>query len=115
MKNSILLFLFIGVLIWIGCAKDMFVQEEFECDEVVTHQDLLPIIENSCAYSGCHDGQTEMDYTSYSAMETDFGEMKRRVIDLNDMPPGYATGPLELSEEELRLFSCWIEQDFPEN
>lgn len=89
------------------------------CETVaVTYTDQIePIITRNCSYPGCHaSGFSSGDYSSYEAMlpALDRGRIRRRVIESGDMPPTYATGPKELTEEEFELFSCWLAQGHPQ-
>lgn len=81
------------------------------------------IIDNTCAYSGCHDGLNGVgNYTSFEGINVDIsnGGFFDRVVTqkedpTNGMPPNYATGPTDLSESEFELILCWIENGYPEN
>lgn len=86
---------------------------------------IKAIIDNSCAYVGCHvSGFSSGDYTSYDELKPflDSGSFADRVItqreDANSgMPPNYAPEdrPKDLTPEELELVECWIEGGFLEN
>lgn len=115
MRKFYVISFIITTILWLSCANDSFIQEVLECNQVVTYETLLPVIETNCSYSGCHDGITQPDYNAYDGIQPDFGEMMSRVIDRKDMPPSYAEGPKEMTPEELNMFNCWIEQGFPEN
>ena len=75
------------------------------------------IIDNSCAYAGCHP-----EYDSYERLlpVLQDGSFRSRVITLRSddnigMPPQYAPGdrPQSLSEEEVDILECWLSSDFP--
>lgn len=77
------------------------------------------IIENSCAYAGCHP-----EYDSYEGLlpVLEDGSFRSRVITLRadanvGMPPDYAPAnrPRSLSEEEVNLLECWLDDDFPQD
>ena len=61
---------------------------------------IKAIIDNSCAYSGCHlDGSAPGVYTSYSGLESVVrsGSFKEKVVSLRDdpnlgMPPDFVDG-----------------------
>ncbi len=95
-------------------------------DSVPTYQvDIKPIIDNSCAYAGCHlDGSAPGIYTDYQGLVNviESGKFQEKVISLRDdpvlgMPPDNAPDgrPDDLSQEELELIQCWLENDYPEN
>jgi len=84
---------------------------------------MMTIINLNCSYAGCHaSGAGIGDFTTYSGMlsRLDNGKIKERVIDMKDdasvgMPPNYATGgPIDLTNEQLELFMCWLDNDYPE-
>lgn len=84
---------------------------------------MQDIIDTNCAYGPCHNGTPGVpgNYTSYSGLSIHFGgELFDRVVNrvqdtIFGMPPNYAEGPKDLSEEDLMFFNCWIDQEFPEN
>ncbi len=100
-----------------------------DCDVLVTYDNQVKsIIDRSCAYSGCHDGNgggnPPGNFQSYSGLESFLNdqEFKKFVIDLKDdevvgMPPSYAPAgnPQDLTDEELELIQCWISSAYPEN
>jgi hypothetical protein len=115
-----------------SCMSKKLEQVEPElCDTVmVTYEShIKEIIDNSCAYAGCHDGAGGIgprDYTNLGGMQThlDNGSFKERVIDQKDdeaigMPPNQSVWPQslkdDLTDEELELMQCWINAGYPEN
>ena len=94
------------------------------CDTTITSYNLniKPIIDNSCAYSGCHLDSAPGNFSTYEGMEIFFDVFQERVVSLKDdeefgMPPFYAPDgrPTDLTQEELDLMTCWIDAGFPEN
>lgn len=90
------------------------------CDTLVPTYitDMALLVERTCAYTDCHNsGFSSGDYSSYEDMlsHLEDGEIFKRVIQLRDMPPSYAEGPKELTDEELELFNCWLVNGYPEN
>lgn len=85
------------------------------------------IIDQTCAYSGCHDGSGGIgpgDYRSYNGMLPNIqnGGFTDRVLNLRNnpskgMPPDKSVYPESLqdslSEVQLEIISCWIENGFP--
>ncbi|MCB0599154.1 MAG: hypothetical protein H6557_06955 [Lewinellaceae bacterium] len=98
------------------------------CDtaDVTYNNQIKAIVDNSCAYSGCHDGAGGIgpfDYTNYDGLSNAFGVMRTRVVNLRDdpaqgMPPNRSVYPQSqkdnLTQQELELFECWINAGFPE-
>ncbi len=125
--KKILFFSLVLILVLIACTRDTFIPTAVDCDENAppTYDGLMQeIIDMNCAYSGCHDGTTPGvpgDYTSFAGMQIHFGgSIMDRVINRTEdpvlgMPPNNATGPMDLSDEHMTLFACWIEAEFPEN
>lgn len=85
------------------------------CDTIQVTYDLQikPIIDNSCAYAGCHvQGFGSGDYSNYDVMTPHLSDnkFKKRVIDIMDMPEGGMLTP-----EEFALVECWASKGYPEN
>lgn len=113
--------LFTGLLISISwnCSYDKTEMTMLECEEDITYQNTVkPIIDGSCAYSGCHDGQSEApgNFTRYNGLLNwlENGLFEQRVIINRDMPPADATGPTDLPQEHVRILRCWLQNDFPQ-
>jgi hypothetical protein len=86
-------------------------------------------IMGNCAYSGCHDGNNQPDYSgriapfnfnNYEDVRhvVENGQFVRYVFhhkgdSLLGMPPRYAGGPL--GDYDYDVLRCWIEQGYPEN
>ncbi len=114
------------LLLSYGCTADKLPEPAASlCNGLVPdyEQDILPIIESSCAYSGCHLGGAPGIYNSYANLLPDLesGRFRNRVIELRSdpnlgMPPNYAPigRPRMLTEDELFLVSCWLEAGYPE-
>ena len=80
--------------------------------------DIKPIIDNTCALSGCHvTGFVQGDFTTYDGLKTraDSGALLERVVTKKEMPPANSAGPVELTESQIKLFNCWIEDGAPNN
>ena len=130
------LFLPVGVALIVAsgftaCEYDKLPEPEIPelCEtESVSYDDQMKnIIDNSCAYSGCHDGAGGIgpfNFTTYDGISHVFGSIRKHVIELKDdpgqgMPPNNSVYSQsrkdDLTEEELALFECWIDGGFPEN
>lgn len=90
--------------------------------------EIKPIIDKGCAYSGCHSGADagmwvpadESDYTNYEGLlnSLENGTFAVEVIDSLTMPPAaYVQDPhpKELSQSELDIIDCWINDGYPKN
>jgi len=122
-------FLFLSIFLFTDCSRDKLEESQVECDESVTYNTVIkPIIDESCAYSGCHDGGAGIgpaDYTRYDGMlrHLNSGSFRSRTIDQKDspsigMPPDMSVYVEslkdDLSEEELEMITCWLDNGFPE-
>jgi len=108
-----------------SCTNDELPEPvEVPCDDVMPTYvvDIEPIIQQSCAYSGCHLGTAPGIYTSYEGVvaQVESGSFRERVITMQEdpnlgMPPNYAPGdrPADLTADELRLIECWLDAGFP--
>lgn len=118
-------FLPLLVLVFAACTRDALPEPvEATCDgEVPTYvADVEIIIENTCAYSGCHLGGAPGIYNTYEGLLGDLqsGSFRERVLTLREdpnlgMPPDYspADRPQDLTEAELLTITCWLEAGFP--
>lgn len=101
------------------------------CDTIsITTYDngVKEIIDNSCAYGGCHDGAGGIgpgNYNNYSGLITYLtsGSFRDRVLSQREdpslgMPPDASVYPEsqkdDLTAEELEIIECWLLSNFPE-
>lgn len=110
-----------------ACTEDELPEpSESDCPGPVPtyDQEIRPIIEATCAYSGCHLGGAPGLYNNYAGMlpNLESGIFEERTIDLRadpsvGMPPDYAPAdrPRDLTPEELQLIECWLAAGYPEN
>ncbi|HHM20865.1 MAG TPA: hypothetical protein ENJ20_02475 [Bacteroidetes bacterium] len=93
-------------------------------------QDVKTIIDESCAYSGCHDGAGGIgpfNYTDYKTLsdylDTKMAVFRDRVFDQKEdpvigMPPDQSVYPEsfkdDLTEQELEVLRCWLDSGYPE-
>jgi hypothetical protein len=83
-----------------------------ECPDVISYKDhIQPLINKSCALSGCHDGSLGEDrnWTIYSSLAAKKANVKDRI----NRPPG-APGRMpavgELTQDEIETLTCWVNQ-----
>lgn len=105
-----------------ACTSDQLepIEAPAVCDTLVPtyDQQMVFLVETTCAYEGCHSsGFSSGDYSSYENMipNLEDGKIFNRVIATRDMPPNYADGPKTLTDEEIELFNCWLENGHPKN
>jgi len=94
--------------------EDLF-PESAECDvSNITYDNTIgPLVSESCAYSGCHDGNSGViGLTNYAAVKViaDNGQMEERVLVQKNMPPSQPLTSCELKEIE-----AWLAAGAPEN
>jgi len=126
MKKFLPFLLLASIVFVASCGKD----ENDPCDDLnATYNGAVKaIIDNTCAYSGCHDGTgnntyisaSSNDYTSYAGMEASLnsGAFNMRALVTKDMPPAAfvpAGSPTELTAEQLEILNCWKDAGYPEN
>lgn len=112
MKRFSVLFLLI-VLGFVAC------KEDDPCADSVTYSNQIkPIINATCAYAGCHDGDPNSSAPGNYNNLADItvvalnGKLNNRVVILKDMPPSNATGPKTLTDDQLQLVKCWVSQGY---
>jgi len=123
------LFLLTFALVIASCKHEPIIPDPPEpeptfCEQTSpTYSDSIKVIvELSCSYTGCHAAGAGIgDFTTYSGMlsRLDNGKIEERVIDMEEdttlgMPPFYASGPVDLTDEQLALFKCWLDNGYPE-
>ena len=105
-----------------GCNYDQIMRDpdRLDCEAVqfTYAAQVREIINRNCAYSGCHDGISGNpgNFMTYGGLVSRIsnGQFESRVLLARDMPPSDATGPTELTQDELNDLTCWIEQGYPE-
>ena len=108
-----------------GCLSDELPEPmETPCDgeELTYEADIRGIVEQTCAYSGCHLGGAPGVYVDYNGLLSDLqsGRFRERVVQQRNnpnvgMPPDYAPDgrPKDLTERQLQMITCWLEAGFP--
>lgn len=118
MRKTCLLFLVIPIIWIVSCSREQLDEQVLVCEELISYDDVRSTINLTCAYSGCHDGITNIEnFNSYSGIEPylENGQFASRVINIGDMPPSNAVlGPDSLTQEQIHLFRCWEQNDFAE-
>lgn len=115
---------------WLITACDDIVLPEAEgCEtaEATYNTNVKPIIDLTCAYSGCHNGggNAPGNYTTYAGLQRSItdGSFINRVIDQQEnpsrgMPPDMSVYPEsqqdDLSPEQMEIIQCWIDGGFQE-
>ncbi len=75
--------------------------------------DILPLLQNNCALSGCHTGGTGLpNFTEKQTVLTYADEIRRRTRE-GSMPP--PNSGVSLTREEINLITCWVDQGKKDN
>jgi len=72
--------------------------------------DILPIMQSSCAVSGCHNGISRTDYRIYANAKKEAAKIKSLTLD-KSMP---FDGPA-LTASQIKLISCWVDDGALDN
>lgn len=72
---------------------------------------IMPIIASNCAITGCHNGSRSPDLRTSSAIVGNASRIKARTSG-GTMPP---SGRPSLSQAQIQLISCWVDDGAPNN
>ena len=123
MKTRSLIALGFGSLILISsCTKDVgpdpaLLPKVLNCDSVKFSTSIKPIIDASCATSGCHDGSpsTPGNFTNFAdiSLRVQAGTFKSYVID--GVPAIMPKGGSRLPDDQIEKIKCWLDAGAPNN
>ena len=89
---------------------------QYTCTETVSFaSDINPIVTSKCAISGCHNGSLgdERDWRQVARLQEHKTLMKEYTRG-HIMPPSESPeGPL--TQDQIDLISCWVDQGAPNN
>jgi hypothetical protein len=101
--------------------EEEMMEEMFDCEgvDVSYTMDIVPIINETCALSGCHvsGGSGNGDFSTYAGLKAkaDNGSLESRALIQMNMPPSNSSGPTSLSDSQKLIIACWIQDGAPEN
>lgn len=72
-------------------------------------QSIKPIIEENCAISGCHNGSQFPDFRVFRNIQDNASRIKDQVVTRTMPQDG------ELSQDEIDLIVCWVDDGAPNN
>jgi hypothetical protein len=94
------------------CERVMIVAVPRASTGVSYANDIVPIFNQSCNFSGCHGaGTSGRDWTKYSDVHAKASDIKTRTAN-RSMPIG--TGPT-LTVQQIQLIACWVDDGANEN
>lgn len=91
------------------------------CMANVTYsQNIKPIINTTCAISGCHVSNGFKDFSTYTALKDELDTkgtayFLSRIKSGGGMPPSYTTGPKSISDCDYNKIEAWLNQNYPNN
>ncbi len=100
---------FIGVKDVDGCTVNLSITIPRGKSDTSWSNDVLPIVQTSCAISGCHDGSSRPDLSEYSNAKKFATQMKTETRTRN-MPRGRT-----LTQAQIDLIGCWVDDGALEN
>lgn len=118
--------LFFSSLLISSCSSDQLpepIMAVCELDPPTYEMDIKAIIDESCAYSGCHLDSSPGRFDTYNGLlpYLQNNTFRQRVLiqrgdPTTGMPPDYAVDsrPTNLTQTELTTIECWLEAGFPE-
>lgn len=112
MKKYILLVATIASVVTVGCLKDQAAQvktvvtQPGACDTITYTKHIQPLMNNYCAYSGCHstNNAPRVPLTTYSEVSLQAASIDNHVFTIGDMPMGGT-----MSAAELQQLRCWLD------
>jgi hypothetical protein len=82
----------------------------YVCNPSVSWEnEILPLMINSCATNGCHDGVSRRDWTNYNEVKQYATSIKMRTQN-RSMP---FDGPLP--QHQIDMIACWVDNGALEN
>lgn len=115
-----------AVLLFAACTSDQLPEPVMaDCSSVdpTYNVEVKPIIDASCAYSGCHLDASPGRFDDYAGLlpYLEDNTFRQRVLieqadPTTGMPPNYAPADRsqDLTAEELMIIECWLDAGFPE-
>ncbi len=118
MKQLIINFCFLFfVFSQVSCvydnAEDLYGANICPPESISFEKKVKPIINSSCALSGCHmSGHQQPTLETYAQISSNADKIRTRTSN-GTMPP--AASGISLSVEEIKIISCWVETGTPNN
>jgi len=105
-------------LFFYSCKKDKAPEPvPFDCEDTISYSAIIePLINQSCATSGCHNNSGAGGYIfgSYAAVEENKATILKSIRHESGVTP-MPIGAAKLTPEQIQSFNCWIEQGALDN
>ncbi len=92
-----------------GCTVTLTITIPKGKSDTSWNNDIQPIVQTSCATSGCHDGVRRSDLSIYTNAKNNASEMKSRTKS-KDMPRNGS-----ITQNQIDLIGCWVDDGALEN
>jgi hypothetical protein len=110
-------FLFCAIVIQSCVDHDLPETEIDPCSaEVSFDAEVKPIVNTSCAISGCHDGSLGPDrnWTLFNAFQAKSSNVKDRIT-RPPGTPGHMPAVGSLTSDQIQTIVCWVDQGAQDN
>jgi uncharacterized membrane protein len=111
--STIVLFAFYS---FYACKQDKLPLPEVPtfCDSITAsyNDTVKAIIDSKCSVAGCHLNTQSPNLNNFTQVFNNSNRIAVRALDLKTMPP---LGMPQLTEDEIKILTCWREAGFPEN
>lgn len=118
MKKILFYALLISIVFWTGCVnnseEDPIEDMSFDCSQsdVSLANEIMPLLLAQCTFSGCHNGDngSSRDWTQKENILEKASGIKTRTQN-GSMP----RSPGSLSQNEIDLIACWVDNGAKDN
>jgi hypothetical protein len=105
----ILSFLLVIACVYHDADPIVIVAPDFSCDTISWQKHIQPLMRNTCATNGCHDGISRLDWRDYALVKQYSSLIRSKTVD-RSMPVDS-----RLSQQEIDMVSCWVDKGSPNN
>ncbi len=97
--------------VWIADANNCYmgIKDIHITSGILYSEVIAPIISTSCSTTDCHGGSQSPDFREFSNIQANAEKIKSKLKD------GTMSNHGSITEEEIRLITCWIEDGVPNN
>ena len=99
----------ISVKDFIGCSVTLSVTVPRGLSGVSWTNEIKPIMENSCALSGCHNGSSRSDLRTFENAKFHAKSIKSKTQDRSMPREG------TLTQQQIDIIACWVDDGAPQN